>query len=380
MRDAVIARRLGVSPANLSQWRSKGVRGWPARSTLDALAATIGRPYREVLDAALADAGYTAPPPAVPRSYREVLDDAIAALTEATRLTNFAVRQTPSGTWEPDESSPVAIDWAEFVCHALAAAAANAGGVDAVLAGRPGSWEAGVVRDVLTATVGDDEWALWQHRTTPLEVVIRPEKILDELGSSWFRDEGVDDDELYRREHAVSPSYVHSYPGHEIPADRRAAYESQGVIVVDGPPPPWPTPEQIEAALAAERDNPTELTAAERVIEDALDDLQRLRERLDEHRRGELRDYGEQIAADVRERLGRLDGLTVPIIVSVDFGDDPQTSPAATEVVVDPRWATGPIQTAIAAAIAATPDPAGLPGTPLSRMEGGNNGRNIHGE
>ena len=56
--DAEIARRTGMTPANLSQWRSNGLRGWPARARLDALALTIGRPYREILDAALSDTGY----------------------------------------------------------------------------------------------------------------------------------------------------------------------------------------------------------------------------------------------------------------------------------------------------------------------------------
>ena len=42
--------------------------------------------------------------------------------------------------------------------EALAGAAANAGGIDTILSGRPGSWEASVIGDALRAAVGHDEW------------------------------------------------------------------------------------------------------------------------------------------------------------------------------------------------------------------------------
>lgn len=367
--DAAIARSLRMTPANLSLWRSKGVRGWPARSTLDALAATTGRPYREVLDAALADTGYT-PPAAVssPRSYAEVLVDAIAALSEATRLTNYAVRQNPSGEWEPDPDRPVPIDWAEFVCDALAGAAANAGGIEAALSGRPGSWEASTVREVLVAAVGEDGSAeLWRHRTEPLHVVIDPERVLADIDSSWFADERADDEELIRRENAVRPSYVYSYPGHELDDRMRAYYARLDYTIIDGTPPlttACPTAEEVEAALAAERKNPTELTPDEQAEEDALDDLALLRDRLAEERGEELAAYGAQLAAIVRDHLDTtLHGLTTPIIVTVadDTSTEAFTAAPRTEVV----------DAAIAAAAAAVTDPAASPGTPLTRLEDG---------
>jgi hypothetical protein len=56
------------------------------------------------------------------------------------------------------------------VTEALAgAAAANAGGIDTILAGRPGSWEVSVVGDSLRAAVGHDEPDLWRHRTEPAQ-------------------------------------------------------------------------------------------------------------------------------------------------------------------------------------------------------------------
>jgi hypothetical protein len=76
-----------------------------------------------------------------PRPHDEVLGNAIRVLTEAARLTNTPMRQTSTGTWEPDPTAaPLPIDWTAFV--ALAGAAANIGSVYRILAGQPGSWEA----------------------------------------------------------------------------------------------------------------------------------------------------------------------------------------------------------------------------------------------
>ncbi len=101
------------------------------------------------------------------RTYERVLADAVGVLTEAARLQGLASRR---------------IDWAEFVTHALAGAAANVGGVDAVLSGRPGSWEAAGVRQLITSTVGHDEQDLLLHRTEPVVVEIFVSEILNELG------------------------------------------------------------------------------------------------------------------------------------------------------------------------------------------------------
>ena len=183
-----------MGAANLSLWREEGVQDWPARPTLDAIAATTGRPYREVLEAALFDTGYAAhPSPGEPtRSYRDVLTDAIRVLTEAAHLTESSRPAARS------LRTPIPIDWAVFVCQALAGAAANAGGVDAVLSGRQISWAASTIRRVLNVTVGHDESALWQHRTEPLRVVIWPKQILADIGSAWFDDEHLDNRELAR--------------------------------------------------------------------------------------------------------------------------------------------------------------------------------------
>lgn len=112
----------------------------------------------------------TTPDPAAPARTRDkLLAAAIAVLTEPARLTPPVLTRedaasqaagspvwTPSGEREPD-------DWAEFVTHALACAAANMGGIEKVLSGRPESWEADYLRNLLTSTVLEQ----YLHRTAP---------------------------------------------------------------------------------------------------------------------------------------------------------------------------------------------------------------------
>lgn len=117
---------------------------------------------------------------AAARTYEQVLTDAIRVLTEAARLT----RATPHRSAHPDQPAGTAvepIDWAEFATQALAGAAANIGGVDAVLAGRPGSWEADGLRTLLMSTVGHDEQDLLAHRTEPVVVGVFVNEILNDL-------------------------------------------------------------------------------------------------------------------------------------------------------------------------------------------------------
>lgn len=365
--DAELARRTGVTKGRMSQWRD-GIKNLPARANLDGLAAAIGRPYREVLNAVLADIGYAdVSDSAVPtRTYRDVLNDAVRVLTEAARLTNQPGRQNPDGSWEPDpNAAPLAIDWAAFVTDALAGATANIGGVDAILAGRPGSWEADAIRAALTAAVGADEWNLWRHRTDPLDVVLHPERILIDMDACTPWSKGFDDaeTELQRRENAIRPSRVYSHPGHELSDEMRRYYSDLGVQIIDGPPPPVPTLEEFEAAFAAERDNPTELSPEDQAADNALAALSELRDRLEALQREELAEYGQRLAAAVASRLEAL-ALPVPITVSVDLDTSWDMAP---ETPLD--WATGAIEKAIAAAIGEVATPDTLAGTPLDRAE-----------
>lgn len=154
------------------------------------------------------------------RTREDVVADAVRVLTEAARLTRPVyesvlpdqpdqaatsvdeepfrptqgdlIRDEPPGADVQDVRRYVETgrrepaDFAEFVAQALVAAAANVGGVEAVLAGRPGSWEADAVRQLLVGTVGSDAKYLLEHRTEPVVVRVFVEEILNDLGV-WDR-------------------------------------------------------------------------------------------------------------------------------------------------------------------------------------------------
>ena len=95
------------------------------------------------------------------RSEPAPIGDAIAALTDAARGTRTIGAGTPH-----EHSEPVA--FGEIACHVLTAVAANVGGVERLLSGRPGSWEADYVRQIVLSTVGDSAEELLRWRTQPV--------------------------------------------------------------------------------------------------------------------------------------------------------------------------------------------------------------------
>ena len=144
------------------------------------------------------------------RPYKDMLADAVRVLTEAARLTR-PVYETAAPDQPADlvsEASAATVgqdgaellldvqdvrrfvdsgrrepaDFAEFVAQALVAAAANVGGVETVLAGRAGSWEADAVRQLLHGTAGYDDAFLVGYRTEPLVVEVFVDEILNDLG------------------------------------------------------------------------------------------------------------------------------------------------------------------------------------------------------
>jgi hypothetical protein len=68
----------------------------------------------------------------------------------------------------------------EFVTFALAGAAASIRRVEAVLMGRPGSWEAEGIRQLLVPTAGDDQ--LLAHRTEPVVTNLYVDEITLDAG------------------------------------------------------------------------------------------------------------------------------------------------------------------------------------------------------
>jgi transcriptional regulator with XRE-family HTH domain len=379
--DAELARRIGITRENLRLWRINGVRRLPERANLAAVARVIGQPYRQVLSAALFDTGYqTARDTTAPRPYDEVLYDAIAALTEAAHLTNQPMRQNSSGQWEPDPDSRAAlrIDWAEFVTHALAGAAANIGGTEQILAGRPGSWEAERVRQTLQSTVGADDEHLLQHRTEPVVIDLWVESILDRTNDTTYDDYRAAETELSEREHAI-PEPDDLPPGPFSPADPRIAavdwirVDDNGYLVVEGKP-GWGD-DPADVALLTELHDEAQASAppnraptpGEIAYDEAHEAATDLWDALAVQERREYTDYAERLTTAIQARLAALD-LPMPVTVNITVAPE---GVVGSDVYDDHAPVTYPrniIEQAVDDAIANTPTPAALPGTPLDRL------------
>lgn len=265
-------------------------------------------------------------PPSRPRE--DVLADAIRVLTEAARLTRPL---TGSAGAAEAPGQPVSVtsgcesaDWGEFVTHALAGAAANIGGIEAILAGRPGSWEADGVRNLLTSTVGHDEEYLLEHRTEALVVDVYLDELLADLGAWEAYDHASR--ELARRYDAIGIATVTGVPGDPLAEECLRRLE--------------PATEEQERQ-------------AYRIAE--------LEERLEQQRLQDWATYGRALTAAIEAEAAQLPGLAVPVIVHLQQ----ESSRQANDQTVAP-W--GLIDQLLTAALQVTE----LPGDgrqPLSRLE-----------
>ena len=251
-------------------------------------------------------------------AYAQLLGDAVAVLTAAARLTWIGHRR--DGT-----RSARSCDWAEFVSLALAGAAANMGGIESVLAGRPGSWEADAVRTLLNSTVGPDEQQLLTHRTEPVVVNINVDDMMVDLGAWQAYDDASD--ALQRRYSLLGLADVTPTPGSAL--DVLAAL-------------PAATPEQ---ELGCER-------------------IGELEDQLERQRQQDWASYGAALANHIRAHATQIAGLPVPVVVTVDV--------ALIPAMAFGTWGSGVGESLperlLHAAVEATP----LPGhgrSPLERLE-----------
>lgn len=108
---------------------------------------------------------------------------AIAALTAAARGTKTRGAGTPHEQIEQ-------ADFADLAAHVLTSVAANLGGVEALLAGRPGSWEADLLRQLISGTTTEDE--IHRYRTEPVRIIVFPEGDFHDLGLADLFDHDLD--------------------------------------------------------------------------------------------------------------------------------------------------------------------------------------------
>lgn len=316
------------------------------------------------------------------RSYDELLASASSVLTEAAQLQRERFSIDASGRIAADPSSTEPIDWAEFVTLALAGAAANAGGIEAALRGRPGSWEAAGVRSLLEQTVGADQSDLWRHRTTPVLVHVDVDDVAP-LGALYDPYEAaaaeLEAQEQQRRRDDPEPDSGPFVWAYDLVAGADPRPRSD-----DAPTWSWEawrasqtslgTPRAQLAWLEEKLRSGDELLADNaRIVKspDAAAELTRLwsewdermsvfdgpTEQLDALQERELAAYREAL----RERIVSIGqnkyGLTVPIQVIFDRDDAvPAPAPGTLEAML------------IETAAANTPTPADLPGTPLTRL------------
>lgn len=210
------------------------------------------------------------------RLYDQLLGDAVRALTAAARLE----WKSQAGDGVGSSSGPC--DWAEFVTRALAGTAANLDGIEAALAGRPGSWEAEGVRSLLLSTLGEDEQVLLEHRTEPVVVTINVDDIMLDLGVWRAYDEAGT--ELQRRYDALDNPGVNGLTG-------------------TGP----------DACL----DRLTPATPLQEQQADAIADLE---DRLEQQRRQDWANFGAALKTHVQSRGAATPGLRVPVLVLLDVG------------------------------------------------------------
>lgn len=108
--------------------------------------------------------------PNVEQLRRVAIDVLTAIATGATEKGQAEANGAAGPTWSDG------VDFAEALAGIVAAVAANVGSIERLLARRPGSWESGLVHQLVAGTVGEDYANLLEHRT--VEVVV-PLNVLD---------------------------------------------------------------------------------------------------------------------------------------------------------------------------------------------------------
>ena len=350
-------------------------------------------------DPATGEATTTAPAQDYTAAYRARLEEAVRVLTEAAQLPRPQLRRTDVGTWVEDPGAePERSDFADFLAEALAAVAANVGGRETLLAGRPGSWEADLVRQLLAGTVGYEDEHLWSRRTDPVNITLYVEEIVSEL--SWSPTEGdrttmdyyASAQEISRRYEAADAESPELYTPERVWTYVRN--DAGELVSTDPGAPPWSieawralpgtqrlseeSRRYLEAHITGDEENlliPGDITQTVYLpktpeVDEEIDRLEaandarlapfgELEDRLEAQRVRELTEYGQALKARI-EALAALKGLEIPVNVEINIEDfRPQAA----------GYPGGLEQELVEAAIQDTPNPNDLPGTPLERLE-----------
>lgn len=273
-------------------------------------------------------AAYRSAARGVQRPYEEVFADAVRVLTEAARLRRAVYQPAASGRGyevHPTDTEPA--DWAEFVCLALAGAAANVGGVETALRGRPGSWEAARVRDLLDSQIGDEEANLLQYRTEPVRIVLTADPDLEWLEELYEESSGL----FIRRAEAAGDQFpVDDYTWTYVNG-RDDTGALTGVFVCQDPAAPTfeeaaarfkddlraqGAPEEVVATLPSEHmtisfrvsktdEDRVEVVRLQRLADEAAAPFDQVVEALSQQHARELAEYNERFHGVIRAEAAR---------------------------------------------------------------------------
>lgn len=308
-----------------------------------------------------------------------------AALTDHERVAVDALTAAARETVLSGGGEERRRDFGEIALQVLAGVAANLGGVEQLLAGRPGSWEADIIRNAVNAIAPDD--LLPRYRTEPLRITLYIDDILAEHTDvhDQYDSAEVTIDDNYDSANSALPEvdespYVWVYQltdnGDPVPstaetpawswdvwragaaeggmdeanlaaleADIRGEKRYRLATAVYIPK----SPEL--AAEFARLLNEREATLAPYALHDAL--------RAQQER--EWAAYGEALRKRLAEDAQQVPGLDVPVEITIEAAvwGHSDTRPDLDELA----------QTLVDNAIAAVPSPADLPGTPLDRLD-----------
>lgn len=271
-------------------------------------------------------------------------------------------------------------DFGEIALQVLAGVAANLGGVENLLAGRPGSWEADIIRDAVNAIAPDD--LLPHYRTEPLRITLSVDQILADRTNAYTQYDTAQDTILRRMAEAETTlprideeqyAWVYDLHPDSDPTPRSAdapkwSWEAwrDGVRAIGTPD------SQISSIETAARSDQmfftsllipksTQLAVEMWRLEDERDQKLAtfdLEEELELQRVREWAEYGKALKQRIEQDAYLIPGLDVPVevridttgVVALDEGDD------FTRNLID-------------TAVINTPTPADLPDTPLERLE-----------
>lgn len=244
---------------------------------------------------------------------RDHIADAIAALTAAARGTRTIGAGAPN---EHDEPA----DFGEIACHVITAVAANLGSAEDLLAGRPGSWEAAHVRDIVNSTAGADPEDLLRYRTDPIRVVVDIDTIFDDLGLRALYEEA--DDHLRARHDEVFGSMLDEFATPEE-ADLLKELQGDDDVLAFGDP---DVADRLQAMLEINRTILQRAMDSDHPHVGTINEIDRLRDSLEEIWASDRQSYSASFCTAMRQYLkDRGLSLDVEILDIIDPAWDSPT-------------------------------------------------------